>query len=133
MCTETRSVVEEKEAKMWRPRLPNLWILGQEVKRRGVKLGNEEKGGGSGDEAGEFSVECSSWVGGQKLVDGAIGQLAVSLIKIVIPVKNERGAAGLSMIAHKVDPYIIPHKPMLIIIRGEKSEIEECLLEGCLK
>ena len=29
-----------------------------------MKLGNEEKGGGSGDEAGEFSVECSSWVGG---------------------------------------------------------------------
>ena len=46
-----------------------------------------------GDEAGEFSIEGLGGVGGQRLLDGVIIQLVVSLRKIVIPIEDDHGAA----------------------------------------
>ena len=39
------------------------------------------------------SVEDLGGVGGQRLIDGAIGQLAISFSKIVIPLDDDNGAA----------------------------------------
>jgi hypothetical protein len=52
--------------------------------------------GSSGDEAEELSVEVLGGIRGQKLVDGKISQLTVSLDNIGIPIEDDLGAALIS-------------------------------------